>query len=60
MGLRRLELTVQTDNARAIALYQRHGFVIEGTHLADSLRDGILIDVYSMARLVPAPERNAT
>ncbi len=57
MGLRRLALTVQTDNARAIALYQRHGFVIEGTHLADSLRDGVLIDVHSMARLVPAPER---
>ncbi len=57
MGLRRLELTVQTDNARAIALYHRHGFVIEGTHLADSLRDGVLIDVHTMARLVAAPER---
>ena len=53
MGLRRLELTVQTDNARAIALYTRHGFVIEGTHIGDSIRDGVLIDVHSMARLVP-------
>ena len=52
MGLRRLELTVQTDNARAITLYKRHGFVIEGTHIGDSIRDGVLIDVHSMARLV--------
>ena len=59
MGLRRLKLTVQTDNAPAIAIYKRHGFTIEGTHLADSIRDGILIDVHTMARLVPAPERMA-
>lgn len=30
-GIRRVELTVEVDNPRAIAFYQRLGFVIEGT-----------------------------
>ncbi len=57
VGLLRLELTVFTDNSRAIALYQRHGFEIEGTHRAYGLRDGVLVDVHSMARLHPNPPR---
>ena len=51
MGVTRLELTVFTDNARAIALYQRFGFEIEGTLRCYALRDGNYIDAYSMARL---------
>lgn len=51
----RIELTVFTDNARAIALYQRHGFRIEGTHVGYALRDGRFADVHAMARLHPAP-----
>jgi putative acetyltransferase len=47
----RLELNVFADNARAIALYQRFGFEIEGTHRAYALRDGQYADTYSMARL---------
>ncbi len=50
-GLRRVELTVFTDNARAIALYRRAGFVIEGTHRGYALRDGVFVDAHSMARL---------
>jgi L-phenylalanine/L-methionine N-acetyltransferase len=53
--LLRIELTVFTDNARALALYQRHGFRIEGTHVAYALRDGRFADVHAMARLHPAP-----
>jgi putative acetyltransferase len=34
-----------------IALYERFGFEIEGTHRRYALREGGLVDVYSMARL---------
>jgi putative acetyltransferase len=51
LGLRRLELTVYTDNAAGIALYQRFGFVMEGTHKAYAFRDGAHVDAHAMARL---------
>ncbi len=51
LGLRRIELTVYPDNAPALALYQRHGFVPEGTHRAYALRDGQYVDALAMARL---------
>ena len=54
-GVLRLELTVYTDNAVAMALYQKHGFEIEGTHRAYALRDGAYVDAHSMARLHPNP-----
>ena len=50
-GLRRVELTVWTDNAPALALYRRFGFVIEGTHRAFAFRDGQFVDAHAMARL---------
>lgn len=53
MGLRRIELTVYTDNAPALALYRRFGFEIEGTHRGFALRDGALVDAHTMARLSP-------
>lgn len=49
----RLELTVFTDNERAIALYRKFGFEAEGTHRAYALRDGRYADVLAMARLRP-------
>ena len=51
LNVTRLELQVFTDNERAIALYKRHGFEIEGTHKAYALRAGKWCDVYSMARI---------
>lgn len=50
----RIELTVFTDNARAIALYRRFGFVEEGVHRGYALRDGVYTDVLAMARWHPA------
>ena len=55
--LLRLELTVYTDNAGAIALYRRFGFVEEGLHRAYALRDGVYVDTLAMARLHPNPPR---
>jgi L-phenylalanine/L-methionine N-acetyltransferase len=51
----RIELQVYADNARAIALYRRFGFVHEGTHRAYAMRDGAYVDSLSMARLHPDP-----
>jgi putative acetyltransferase len=55
LGLRRIELTVFTDNAPAIALYRRFGFVEEGRSRVYAMRDGVLADVLHMARLADAP-----
>ena len=59
LGLRRLELRVYVDNERAIALYRKFGFEVEGTHRAYSIRNGVYVDSYSMARIVPGPQIGA-
>ena len=51
LNLRRVELQVYTDNARAIHLYKKFGFSIEGTHKAFAFRDGAYVDAYSMVLL---------
>ena len=51
----RIELTVFSDNDRAIALYRKFGFVQEGIFRAYGLRDGRYQDVLAMARLHPSP-----
>jgi len=55
MGILRIELTVYDDNARAIALYRKFGFEVEGRHRGYALRDGRYVDALTMARLHPAP-----
>ncbi len=51
-GIRRLELTVQTHNRTARALYEKMGFVVEGTR-KDALRvEGSCVDEYYMAKLL--------
>jgi len=52
LGLRRIELTVWTDNAPALALYRRFGFGVEGTLRAYALREGRIVDAHAMARLM--------
>ncbi|HXC53714.1 MAG TPA: GNAT family N-acetyltransferase [Rhizomicrobium sp.] len=49
----RLELTVWSDNARAIALYEQAGFAREGLLRAYAFRDGAYADALTMARLKP-------
>jgi putative acetyltransferase len=55
LGALRLELTVYSDNAPALALYRKLGFQEEGTHRAFALRDGCFVDAIAMARLHPRP-----
>jgi L-phenylalanine/L-methionine N-acetyltransferase len=50
-NIKRLELNVYADNARAIALYERFGFEREGLYRAYAWRDGAYVDSLAMARL---------
>ena len=52
-GLSRLELTVMTDNLRALGLYLRSGFQVEGRRRHALARDATVIDEYYMGRLLP-------
>jgi len=60
IGALRIELTVYTDNARAIALYRKFGFEIEGTFKGYAMRNGQYADAHSMARFHPNPPRIAS
>ena len=49
----RLELTVAADNERAIALYRRCGFTLEGKRRDALMHDGAYMDEYLMGKLLP-------
>jgi ribosomal protein S18 acetylase RimI-like enzyme len=49
-GIRRVELVVRADNAAAIALYERHGFELEGRLRDYMIVDGVAHDALAMAR----------
>jgi putative acetyltransferase len=51
LDVSRIEIEVYTDNDAALALYRKHGFVIEGTCRQYAFRDGRYADVHLMARL---------
>ena len=51
LDLKRLELTAWPDNAPAVALYRKFGFVEEGLMRAYGYRDGAYVDALAMARL---------
>jgi RimJ/RimL family protein N-acetyltransferase len=50
-GLTRIDLVVRADNTAAIALYQRHGFELEGRLRRYLVVDGQAYDALQMARL---------
>ncbi len=59
-GRSRIELFVSADNPRAIALYRKLGFEVEGTHRRFFRRAGedAFVDEFSMALLAPhTPDR---
>jgi L-phenylalanine/L-methionine N-acetyltransferase len=51
LNLHRLELIAFVDNERAISLYKRFGFEVEGLLRRYAFRDGVFVDAYTMARL---------
>jgi putative acetyltransferase len=51
VGLERIVLEVYVDNARARALYERFGFVVEGTQRMVAFRRGTYVDAFQMGRL---------
>ena len=51
-GLHRLELTVMTDNLRALSLYLRAGFQVEGLRRHALSRSGAPVDEYYLGRLL--------
>ncbi|GHF25823.1 hypothetical protein GCM10017044_20820 [Kordiimonas sediminis] len=49
--LEKIELHVHADNAQAIALYEKHGFTVEGKRIgAIRYEDGRVIDDILMAK----------
>ena len=56
-GLHRIEFTVMAHNTRAIALYERMGFVTEGRSRECLLVDGRFVDELRMAMLLPGPAK---
>ena len=48
-GLRRVELSVHTTNLRAIEVYLRCGFRLEGTRRCSLIIDGKYVDEYMMS-----------
>jgi putative acetyltransferase len=51
LGIKRLQLTVYSDNEPAIRLYRRFGFEVEGTFKAFAFRDRTYVDALAMARV---------
>lgn len=51
LALKRIELSVYTDNPGAIHLYKKFGFEVEGTCSSYAFRDGDFVDVYLMSRV---------
>jgi putative acetyltransferase len=55
-GLSRVQLIVFCDNARAICLYRRFGFEIEGRHECYARQGDIFLAAFTMARIVEPAE----
>lgn len=60
MGARRVQLEVFSDNARAQALYRKHGFEPEGVQRASAFRRGTYADAVVMGRIRPPSPASAS
>jgi RimJ/RimL family protein N-acetyltransferase len=58
-GITRIELAARADNARAIALYERMGFVHEALKRRAMRFDGVDYDAAQMCLLAPFPSPTA-
>lgn len=52
LNIKRIEITVFVDNERAISLYKKFGFEIEGESKFYAFRNGEYVSAYHMARIV--------
>lgn len=52
LNLKRIELTVYSDNDRAINLYKKFSFAVEGESKAYAFRNGEYVSAYHMARVL--------
>lgn len=55
----RVELGVYTDNERAIHLYEKMGFEVEGTRRKAAIRNGTYVDELVMGRIRNVPNESA-
>ncbi|MCK8487681.1 GNAT family N-acetyltransferase [Paenibacillus sp. MBLB2552] len=53
-GLTKFELTVMVPNERAVALYKKMGFEVEGVKRNSIRMDGKYVDEYYMGKIFPA------
>ncbi|WP_394246736.1 GNAT family N-acetyltransferase [Vibrio profundi] len=53
LNIHRIQLEVNVDNEKAIGLYKKMGFEIEGEAKDASFRDGQFVNTYYMARIRP-------
>ncbi|RZU19628.1 ribosomal protein S18 acetylase RimI-like enzyme [Kribbella rubisoli] len=51
-GARKISLHVHSTNAAARRLYERHGYIVEGTHPNEFLIEGDLIAALDMAKML--------
>ena len=51
LNVSRIEVEVYSENLAAVRLYQKHGFVQEGTCRDYAFRDGRYVDAHIMARV---------
>lgn len=56
LGIKRLELNVFSDNERAIKLYEKHGFKIEGIQKYAAIKNDNYSDELMMARVISIEE----
>lgn len=56
LGIKRLELNVFVDNERAIKLYEKHGFKVEGIQKYAAIKNNNYSDELMMARVISIEE----